>query len=136
MRVLANTTRSEVEKLTEFEYQPWKRIVIHEIIKLPLEHFLSGASFNVQQGGVGRPLRWVNGLILEIVSFRETDDIIKEKLNGTIHYSAISYAILEKYQPEFKVSGNIRIAVVNVSNNKTLAELASWIKNKFETKQE
>jgi hypothetical protein len=120
----------------EFEYQPWKKIVVHEIIKLPLQHFLSGASLNVEEGGIGRPLAWVNGLILEIAHFRDTDDIIKEKLNGTIHYGAISYAIHETFQPEFKVSGNIRIPVINVSDNKIFAELATWLKKNFETKQE
>ena len=127
---------SEVEKLIEFEYQPWKKIVVHEIIKLPLQHFLSGASLGVAEGQVGRPLTWVDGLILEIVHFRDTDDIIKEKLNGTIHYSAISYGILGKFQPEFKVSGNIRIPVIDISDNKIFTKLASWIKKKFETKQE
>ena len=127
---------SEVNKTIEFEYEPWKKIVIHEVIKFPLQHFLSGASLGIESGGVGRPLSWVNGLILNISVFRDTDDIIKEKLNGTLHYSSISYATQEKFQTEFKVDGNIRIPVINVSNNKIFAELASWLKKEFETKQE
>jgi hypothetical protein len=127
---------SEIKNSIEFEYQPWKKIIVHEVIKLPLQHFLSSASLNVPAGGVGRPLRWVNGLIIEIQWLRETDDIIKEKLNGTIHYSALSYAVHENHQPEFKVSGNIRIPLVDVSGNKVFAELASWIKKEFETQNE
>ena len=50
----------------EFQYQPWKKIVIHEIVSFPLQHFLSAASMGIQQGGVGWPLRWVNGLILSL----------------------------------------------------------------------
>jgi hypothetical protein len=123
---------SEDKKSIEFEYQPWKRIVIHEIIKFPLQHFLSGASLGVSEGGVGRPLIWVDGLILEINIFGETDDIIKEKLNGIIHYNAVSYAIQEKLQPEFKVSGNIRSPVIDVSNNRIFKEMATWLKKNFE----
>jgi hypothetical protein len=59
-----------------------------------------------------------------------------EKLKGTLHYSSISYTIQENFQPEFKVDGNIRIPVIDVSNNEIFAELASWIKKKFETKYE
>ena len=126
---------SEDKKSIEFEYQPWKRIIIHEIIKFPLQHFLSGASLGVSEGGIGRPLIWVDGLILEINIFGETDDIIKEKLNGIIHYNAVSYAIQEKLQPEFKVSGNIRIPVIDVSGNKIFREMATWLKKNFEMKQ-
>lgn len=79
---------------------------------------------------------WVNGLILEIAHFRDTDDIIKEKLKGIIHYSAISYAPQETFQPEFKVSGNIRIPVINVSDNRILTELATWLKANFEPRAE
>ena len=117
----------------EFEYQPWKKIIIHEVIKFPLKHFLSSSSLGVQAGGVGRPLLWVNGLILQISHFGDTDDIIKEKLNGTLHYSSISYTTQEEFQPEFKVDGNIRIPIINVSDNRIFAELACWIKKKFET---
>ena len=122
--------------MIEFEYQPWRKVIVHEIVKYPLQHFLSGASLGVQEGGVGRPLIWVNGFILEIAHFQDTDDIIKDKLNGTIHYSAISYATQENFQPEFKVTGNIRIPVINVSDNKIFAELATWLKKNFETKHE
>ena len=120
----------------EFQYQPWKKIVIHEIVSFPLQHFLSAASMGIQQGGVGRPLRWVNGLILEVGAFRDTDDIIKEKLDGTLHYSSVSYAILEKFQPEFKVTGNIRVPIIDISGNKIFRELVDWLKNEFITKKE
>jgi len=126
---------SEDKNSIEFEYQPWKRIIIHEIIQFPLQHFLSGASLGVSEGGVGRPLIWVDGLILEINIFGETDDIIKEKLSGIIHYNAVSYAIQEKLQPEFKVSGNIRIPVIDVSNNRIFKEMATWLKKNFEMQQ-
>ena len=118
--------------MVEFEYQPWKKIIIHEVLKFPLEHFISASSMGVQAGGVGRPLRWVDGVIFQIGNFRDTDDIIKEKLNGIVHYSAVSYAILEKFQSEFKVSGNIRIPVIDLSGNKTFREMAIWLKKNFE----
>jgi hypothetical protein len=122
--------------LTEFEYQPWKKVVIHEIIRYSLQHFISKSSLGVSEGGVGRPLMWVDGLVLEIIIFRDTDDIIKEKLDGTIHYSAVTYAVQEKFQPEFKVSGNIRIPVIDVSSNKIFREMVSWIKKNFDIKPE
>ena len=119
--------------MVEFEYQPWKKIIVHEVARFPLQHFLSTHSLGVQQGGIGQPLVWVDGVIFEKGGLRDTDDIIKEKLEGKLHWNHLHYAILEKYQPEFKITqGNIRIPVVNVSNNKTFREMAKWIKSNFE----
>ena len=123
-------------KMTEFEYQPWKKVIIHEVVKFPLQHFLSGASLGVSEGGVGRPLTWADGIIFHPNLFRDTDDIIKEKLDGTIHWGSLVYAIQENHQPEFKVAGNIRIPVIDVSDNKIFKEMVTWLKKNFETKQE
>ena len=118
-----------------FEFQPWKKIVVHEVVKFPLQHFISSHSLGVQEGGIGRPLVWVNGVVFEKGGLRDTDDIIREKLEGKLHWNFLHYAILEKHQPEFKVTpGNIRIPVINVSDNETLREMATWIKNNFEKK--
>ena len=120
--------------MVEFEFQPWKKIIVHEVVKLPLEDFLSRHSLGVQEGAIGRPLLWVDGIVFEKGVFRDTDDIIKEKLAGKVHWSSLNYGILEKYQTEFKVTGNIRIPVMNVGNNKVFREMATWIKSNFEKK--
>jgi len=120
--------------MVEFEYQPWKKISVHEVVKLTLEHFLSGHSLGVQEGGIGRPILWVDGIIFEHGLFRDTDDIIREKLEGKVHWSVLNYGTLEKHQSEFKVAGNIRIPVIDVSGNKIFREMAVWIKNNFEKK--
>ena len=120
--------------MVEFELQPWKKIFVHEVVKLPLEDFLSRHSLGVQQGAIGRPLSWVDGVVFEKGVFRDTDDMIKEKLEGKLHWTFLHYGILEKHQTEFKVTGNIRIPVIDVSDNKTFKEMAAWIKNNFEKK--
>jgi hypothetical protein len=121
--------------VVEFEFQPWKKIIVHEVVKFPLQHFISSHSLGVQEGGIGRPLLWVNGIVFEHRSIRDTDDIIREKLEGKLHWSNLHYGILEKYQPEIKVTpGNIRIPVINIGDNKTFREMATWILNTFETK--
>jgi len=120
--------------MVEFEFQPWKKIVIHEVIKLSLQNFLSEHSLGVQEGGIGRPLLWVDGIIFEHSLFPDTEDIIKEKLEAKVHWSSLNYTLLENYQSEFKVAGNIRIPVIGVSNNEIFREMATWIKTTFEKK--
>ena len=121
--------------MVEFEYQPWKKIIFHEVVKYPLEFFLSQHSLKIPSGGIGRPLQWADGIVFDLAGIRATDDIVKEQLEGKIHYASIVYGLLEKHQPEFRVKeGNIRIPVIDVSNNKIFREMAAWIKRTFEKK--
>jgi len=120
--------------MVEFEYQPWKKFVVHEVVKFPIEFFITQHSLGVQPGGIGAPLRWVDGIVFEIGGFLDTEEVTKEKLEGKIHYSSIGYAILETHQPEFKVAGNIRIPVIDMSDNQIFKEMAAWIKKTFEGK--
>ena len=120
--------------MVEFELQSWKKIIIHEVVKFPLQHFLSSHSLGVSEGGIGRPLTWVDGIIFDKLGFPDTDDIIREKLEGKVHWNSLHYGILEKFQPEFKVTGNIRLPVVNASDSKTFKEMAKWIHDNFEKK--
>jgi hypothetical protein len=118
--------------MVEFEFQPWKKVVVHELIKSSLQDFLSEHSLGVQEGGIGRPLLWTDGIVFEHGLFPDTEDIIKEKLQAKVHWGFLKYTFLEKYQSEFKVLGSIRIPVIDVSNNQTFKEMANWIKNNFE----
>ena len=120
--------------MVKFEYQPWKKIIVHEVVKYSIEFFISQHSLGVQSGGIGRPLTWADGVVFDRALFRETDDVIKEKLEGRLHYSSIAYGLLKKHQPQFKVEGNIRIPVIDVSNNKVFKEMVAWIKKTFEEK--
>ena len=121
-------------KMVEFEYSPWKKVIVHEVTKFPLDYFISGASYGVQPGGVGRPLTWADGLIFAKGGLPDSDEIVKEKLQGDLHWNHLHYAIMEKFKPEIKVEGNIRIPIINASDNVIFREMASWIKRSFEEK--
>ena len=111
-----------------------KKIVVHEVIRFPIEFFITQHSLGIEPGGIGRPLNWTDGIVFDIAHFRDTDDVIKDKLEGKLHYSSIIYGILEKYQPEFKLAGNIRVPITDLSSNKIFKEMVAWIKKSFETK--
>ena len=118
--------------MVEFEYQPWDKVVIHEIVKYPLEHFLATHSLGVQEGGVGIPLNWVNGFVFEHVGMPPTEDVVKEQIQGRIHWSGLSYGIMEEYQEKIIRPGRITIPIIDLSNNTFIRAMAEWIKEKFE----
>lgn len=118
--------------LVEFEYQPWKKIIVHDVIKVPLEFFLSTHVIGVQEGGVARPLNWVDGVLFVHVPMRPTEDVVEEQLEGKLHWASLTYTLLKDYQPGFIRPGNVRIPVVDVSNNLIFKEMVKWIKENFE----
>ncbi|MDH5374334.1 MAG: hypothetical protein OEY40_02520 [Candidatus Bathyarchaeota archaeon] len=118
--------------MVEFRYEPWKEIIVHEVLKRPLQTFLKESSMGIPQGGIGRPILWVDGIIFTRSQLPDTDDIVREKIKGILHYNSVNYTVHEKYQPEFKVEGNIRIPVFDVTNNNIFREMAVWIKENFE----
>lgn len=125
---------SKGDYMVEFEFQRWKKIGVHEVIRLQLEEFLTQGSMGVQAGGIGRPLFWVDSVIFKHAVFPDTDDVIREKMKGVVHWSSLTYTPLEKVQPEFKVAGNIRIPVIDVSSNELFREMAGWIRETFKKK--
>jgi len=117
--------------LVRFEYQPWKKVVVHEVVKFPLDFILSTHSLGVPEGGVGRAVNWVDGIVFEHTPMPPTEDVIREQLSGQVHWNSIGYTLLDKYQPIFTV-GSIRIPVIDLSTSQTFRDMAKWIRDNFE----
>jgi hypothetical protein len=117
--------------MVKFNYQPWEEIIVHEIVEYPLEYFFTQATLGIPEGGVGRPLTWSNGLIYRVKAIQPTEDVIKEQLQGIIHWSALHYARMPKYQKQVTRAGRIRVPIVEMSNHTVFGPMVDWIKEKF-----
>ena len=118
--------------VVEFEYQPWNKIIVHEIVKYPLEHFLATHSLGIQDGGVGVPLNWADGLIFEYVGMPSTEDVVNEQIQGRIHWIGLSYGIMEEYEKAIIRPGRITVPIIDLSSNAFIHAMAKWIKENFE----
>jgi hypothetical protein len=114
-----------------FEYQPWKKIIIHSITEYPLEYFFNSATNGIQKGGIGRPLMWSNGLIYRTSVIHPSEDVIKEQLQGIIHWATLHYAQMPEYQKEVVRAGRVRVPIINMSNHTVFGPMAEWIKATF-----
>ena len=99
--------------MVQFEYQPWKKVIVHEVIKWPIEQFLLTRSRGVPDGAEGRPLSWVNGIVFDYQGMPPTPEIVKENLHGKIHWSSITYGTLEKFQEEFILPRQVKIRIID-----------------------
>ena len=117
--------------MVEFEYQPWDKVIVHEVVKYPLEHFLVTHTLGIKEGGIGRPLNWADGIVFEHSSMPPTEDVIREQLQRKIHWSSLNYGIMEEYQNKFIRQGQVIIPIVNLSNNRVFKTMVKWIKENF-----
>jgi hypothetical protein len=111
-------------------------MVIHEILEYSLEDLCTNRVLQVLQSGAAGiipSLGWASGVVFTAVPFPDSDDIIKEKLNGVIHYSAVEYASLPEYRAEVQVrvaASQYPVKVVKVDQNPLFVELGRFLSEK------
>ena len=106
--------------------KPWQEIVIHELIQHDLKNLLKLRGLGLSTRDIAQPLMWAEGIVFSRFPMPPTDDIIKEQLQGIIHFSSFEFALMPKYQKELKWEG-VSIPVIDVSTTEALQIVAKEI---------
>ncbi len=118
----------------EISIEPWKKLVIHEVVEYTFDDFVYQTMESVQATGTGiRILNWASGVAFQAHVFPDTDAIIQEKLNGTIHYASVTFAIKEKFEKQV-IKDNATINFVDASINEIFNEMATKLKEQSKYK--
>jgi hypothetical protein len=112
----------------EIVIEPWKRLVIHEIIEYDFEEWARQIAFSSKTAGGAIPaINWVDGIVFQSFNFPDTNLIIEEKLKGVLHWSSVMFAIKEKYEKQI-IKDNATINLIDVSVNDVFRKLAKELK--------
>ena len=115
--------------MVEVVYQPWKKIVIHEIIKYTLDDLVKLQSLGVEPGGLADALLWAGGIVFSSSTMFETKDVIKEKLEGVVHWSSVEWALMPEYKEVIIIKEtNVKIPIINVSAHPIYTAVSEWLK--------
>jgi hypothetical protein len=80
-------------------------------------------------------LLWCNGVVFQTALFNpNSETVIKEQLNGIIHYSSVTFALKEKFQKEIRTDKGT-ILFVDVGANSNLVKLAEVLKTYSKLKE-
>ena len=110
-------------------FKVWEELIIHENIRFSLEDFVKLCSIGVQPGGLASPLQWAEGVVLRATLLPLTEDVVREMLAGKIHWSAVEWALMPKYQQAIMIGDiNAKIPIVDVSATATLCDVAEALK--------
>ena len=112
----------------EISIEPWKKLVIHEIIEYNFEDWMTQIAFSSKTAGGAIPaINWTDGIVFQSFNFPDTNAIIEEKLRGTLHWSSVMFAVRERYEKQI-IKDNATINLIDVSVNEIFRELAAKLK--------
>ncbi len=118
----------------EVSIEPWKKLIVHEIIEYTFDDLLNQTIESSQAVGTGmRTLHWANGVAFQAHVFPDTDTIVQEKLKGIVHYASDTFSIKDKFEKQV-ISGNATINFLDVSVNDIFNELAIKLKEQSKYK--
>jgi len=121
----------EEKEMAEFIFEPWKKIVIHEIVRYDIQVLVHLQGLGVQAGQLGRPINWVNGIAFIQHSMPHRGEAIKEQLLGTLHWLLLRFAFMPEYQRAFVIKdGHITVPVIDVSESALFNEMSEWLKKR------
>jgi len=118
----------------EISVEPWKKLVIHEVIEYKFDDWVKQIAFSTRTSGGAIPtMQWAKGVVFSPANFPTTNSVMDEQLKGTLHWSSVSFAIKEKFENQI-VRENATINLVDVSVNEIFKELAEKLKEESKYK--
>ncbi len=112
----------------EISVEPWKKLVIHEVIEYNFDDWVKQIEFSARSSGGAIPtIEWADGVVFSSANFPTTETIVKEQLQGILHWSSVSFAIKDTFEKQI-VRENATINLVDVSVNTIFKELAGTLK--------
>jgi hypothetical protein len=116
--------------MANFVFKPYREIIIHEIRELDVQPFMEGyisQLLSQGQAGITPVATWVDGIAFYIGNFMETPELVKEKLEGRIHWAAV-YFTKTSFQPEKKVTMSGREYVVKFAKGESNPDFAGLVR--------
>lgn len=112
----------------EIIIEPWNQLVIHEVLELKFEDWVTQIIASARSAGGGIPtIFWAGGVSFHFATFPDTDTIVQEKLKGRIHYSSVTFAIKEKFEKQItRESGAVNFT--DVSHNEIFSKLTEKLR--------
>jgi hypothetical protein len=122
-----------VQGMPKITYEPVEEIVVHQILEYDNKTFFEEVMRQnlSQQITVIPTVNWIDGIAFSIWRFTDSDDIVKEALEGKVHYFAVSFTRLP-FQTHFSVNmanQDIKVPLRKADNNPNFVSLVGYLKD-------
>jgi hypothetical protein len=105
--------------------------VVHEVVNIEYDDLLRG---RITPAG-NMPLYWCDGIIFSFNSMPMTRDLVKDYMQGKIHWMEVHYTHMKKYEPVVELNdeqykATMRIRVLDTSKSSLHTDFIKWLKSK------
>ena len=115
--------------MVKVTFKPWEEVVIHDSIQYSLDNLVTIRSLGAQTGGLGNRLLWAEGVAFIHTGMAPTQEVVKEKLMGRVHWSSVEWALMPVFKPFVEIpQTKVRIPILNFSANKIISDVARALK--------
>lgn len=119
--------------MVKITFKPWVEVIIHESLHYSIEDLIKNQSLGVQPGGLAPPLKWAEGVALNFQGMPPTREVIREQLEGKIHWTLVTWALMPQYKNVIPIKDiNAKIPVINVTANVIFCEVAKELKKQIQ----
>lgn len=122
------------EDKVEFRYEPFREVIVMEIIKFQTPDDLARFA-NIIAGGKTPGLYWANGIAILHFSLPPTTETTSKELveKGRIYWTLLSYAMMPQYRSIIETKEKIIVPVVDMTTDPLFLKAAEWIKRREQT---
>ncbi len=118
----------------EITIDPWKELIIHEVLELKFDEWITQVIATTRSAGGGIPtIFWAGGIAFHFTTFPDTETTVQEKIKGRIHYSSVTFVVKEKFERQVVKEGGT-VNFTDVSHNETFSKLANKLKTESKFK--
>ena len=120
---------SEVINILEKTLSDDEEIIIHEKVLLESDQLIRNHAVNCQSSGKVEALLWANKILFSVSFMNATDSIIKEQMNGKVHWGNLTYAIYDEFKTKIHWSEKpeFDIPILDASKNKIFNKVTKWL---------
>lgn len=116
-------------KMVKVTFKSMKEIVIHEAIEHELRDFVKIRLAGLGKEAVASPFLWAEGVVFSRSAPPPTEEVVRQGLEGVIHFASVGWALMPKYRRYLKFGG-ATVPVINASDNPNLRDVAKALKRK------
>jgi len=115
----------------KIKYEPFKEIVVKEIVEYPSPDSLARFLGAYLKAGQLIVPNWTEGVLFCYFPLPlTTESLVKEYFDGRVYWSTIMFTLMPTYQEVLKIDA-AEVPVIDVSHNPSLKRIAKWLKARF-----
>jgi len=115
--------------MVDIEYQPIKKIIVHEIIKNTLDEYLRMKAVPPVPNQPVIGSRWIDGILFDPVGYPNIPEIIRDNMEGIVHWNIVNFTDLPEYKPILNhPDTGAPLQVIDNSTNTAVSDFIRWLK--------